>query len=128
MRERIVAVLRSFLGILDDQTAYQKERALLLQTIETQNAALAAQRTRLENLEKLVVEDNRLIRFHHEVLERWATQSATLRDIEDVHAKKLKREAAKVRSISEVKREIEGAVQQLAAEGPSGREEEVAQS
>lgn len=107
-RERVVSWLRVKLGIADDREKVIVMRMGLYAALEVSNEALRAQdatirglTARLENLEKLAIETNRIVTFHHDVLQRWASQSATLRDIEDVHGKKLKRQQREFAGASE---------------------------
>ena len=66
----------------------------MLEIFRAQDAALTERETRLDSLERLAVENSRILRLHHEVMKRWANGSATLRSLEDGHAKQLRREQA----------------------------------
>ena len=85
----------------------EQDLQVLMQVLHEQNVANRALLERIVQLEsnqeaaqQLLVNQGKIVQLHHETLKRWALESATLRDIEERHFKKLRREAQVAGSIT----------------------------
>lgn len=90
---------------------------VLMRVLEAQNAASLDQKDRIEKLEQLAIQQSRILKAQHEVLQRWASESATLRGIEESHANRARREHMKLLKAAEDARAA------TVRDGADGREE-----
>ena len=95
-KRRIRAWFRRWLGIDRERAEMEANIVTVVELLTQQNTTNVGLLARLDPLEGVTANVNKMLNMHHAVLQRWAQGSAVLADIEKTHAKAVRREAQSV--------------------------------